>query len=196
MIYIYDKNLEYIPDVLPYTFQELESLGLSLADVYSKWKPEFWAVGKFYAYPKLEDGALKEKTPEELKLEKILPPEAGEYISDAGELIKVERPAGLKIVWDFEKNQWVETATSEELYAAYVAEQQTFLTSELEATNKFDLVNYRVFVTNQGDNIEEMDAYRLALLDMQQSLNAPVRTRAKRSASFAVLEKPAWAAKY
>lgn len=112
LIYIYDENLNKLDGDLPYTFRELDEMGLKIHDVDHRWKNTYWATDEYFKYPKIQNGKIVEKTQDELKLENIIPLSDGEII-EGGKLIIIEKPEGYRIIWD--KSQWIESITQEEL---------------------------------------------------------------------------------
>lgn len=164
------------------------------------WKPYFRDTE--FTHPIWDDlvlddlgfpGALREMTPEETKIAGLVPLYDGEYLDSNNKLIIVDMPKDLlKPAWNREMNTWFESATDVEIAEHIRLENLKYVNEKIEDTNKFDLLNYRNLITSKGDSLEEMDAYRIQLLDIQYTLVNSAKnksTRTKRSVSFAV-EQP------
>lgn len=143
-----------------------------------------------------EDGTLREATDKEL-LDKGIYRLADNQVlvgDTAKYIYEFPIPEGIvKPVFNKDRLEWEETATDKEIEEAGRIAYIGYINDELEATNKFDLINYRNFITAQGDNIEEMDAYRTSLLELQHSFYTATR---KKKFRLNLPNKPSWADKY
>ena len=117
MVHLYDNNLNFLVS-LNY---EYENFIKEPSKFYPEWRSSFYATQDKYNNPVFSDGALREKTREELilidnKLELLAD---GEYI-EQGKIIVVPCPEGLlKKKWDKTAHVWGEGATVEELKEFY-----------------------------------------------------------------------------
>lgn len=117
MTHLYDNNLNFLVS-LNY---EYENFIKEPSKFYPEWRSSFYATQDKYNNPVFSDGALREKTREELilidnKLELLAD---GEYI-EQGKIIVVPCPEGLlKKKWDKTAHVWGEGATVEELKEFY-----------------------------------------------------------------------------
>lgn len=117
MTHIYDNNLKFLM-TLNYNYEDFIK---EPSKYYPDWEPSFYATQDKYNSPILSDGALREKTREELilidnKLELL---QDGEYI-EQGKIIVVPCSEGLlKKKWDKTAHVWGEGATVEELKEYY-----------------------------------------------------------------------------
>ena len=117
MLHIYDNNLNFLVS-LNYEYEDFIK---EPSKYYPDWEPSFYATQDKYNSPILSDGALREKTREELilidnKLELL---QDGEYI-EKGKIIIVPAPKELlKKVWNKDTRTWSEGATQEELKDVY-----------------------------------------------------------------------------
>lgn len=113
--YIYNKNLEVI--AIPYILGERE-FKENPAKFYPSWNGSetYYSFNKI-EHPILDNGALREKTREELVLlnNRLDLLQDGEYVED-GKIVYVEAQKGLlRPKWDRDLNIWVEGMTKEEL---------------------------------------------------------------------------------
>ncbi|MGL5124915.1 MAG: hypothetical protein ACRC6U_02895 [Fusobacteriaceae bacterium] len=127
--HIFNKDLQKLVS-LNY---ELEVFKAQPTLCYPKWTSDMYATETLFLYPKLVNGALVEKTQEELKLELIIPLVDGEIIED-GKLITKEKPLGYKIEWV--SPNWIETATDEEIAEIILNESISFYNEELTFASK------------------------------------------------------------
>lgn len=118
IIYIYNDKLELIAQPYATSYEDFKNNPVLF---YPEWKSSFYATQDKYNNPVVSDGALREKTREELilidnKLELL---QDGEYI-EQGKIIVVPCPEGLlKKKWDKTAHVWGEGATVEELKEFY-----------------------------------------------------------------------------
>ena len=135
IIYIYNEKLELIAQPYATSYEDFKN---NPALFYPEWKSSFYATQDKYNNPILSDGALREKTREELILidNKCELLADGEYI-EQGKIIVVPCPEGLlKKKWDKTAHVWGEGATVEELKEFY-----------------FDLINkYKSEILQNGFN--------------------------------------------
>lgn len=118
MVHIYNENLKYLIG-LNYEYEDFKK---NPSLYYPDWNTSYYATENKYEYPMIdENGIIREKTQEELKLEGIIELDDGEYIED-GKLIVVEydeKLGYLKRAWNKETHVWYEGATPEELQEKY-----------------------------------------------------------------------------
>lgn len=100
---------------------------------YPDWTNDLIVSETEFRYPKLVDGILIEKTTEELKLEGIMKLSEGDIVFD-GKVVNIEKPDGVKVVWDIDG--WVETATIEEIEEHNFKKALNFYNEELEFAGK------------------------------------------------------------
>lgn len=147
MIYIYNPKDLQNPTILN---GELEKFKLNPVVWYSEWTSDLIATDIKFNYPKLVEGELVEKSPEELKIEGIIPFVDGEY-TDGVIIYKVEVPKGmLKPLWDSVNKVWIESATLEEK-EEYLRKRIISKTSEL----------VKIQTAGFGDNSLELDIQNL-----------------------------------
>lgn len=118
IIYIYNDKLELIAQPYATSYEDFKN---NPALFYPEWQSSFYATQDKYNNPILSDGALREKTREELILidNKVELLQDGEYI-EQGKIIVVPAPKTLlKKVWDVQSHTWKEGATDEELKEYY-----------------------------------------------------------------------------
>lgn len=118
IIYIYNEKLELIAQPYATSYEDFKN---NPALFYPEWKSSFYATQDKYNNPVVSDGALREKTREELILidNKCELLADGEYI-EQGKIIVVPCPEGLlKKKWDRTAHVWGEGATVEELKEFY-----------------------------------------------------------------------------
>lgn len=118
IIYIYNDKLELIAQPYATSYEDFKNNPVLF---YSEWKSSFYATQDKYNNPVVSDGALREKTREELILidNKCELLADGEYI-EQGKIIVVPCPEGLlKKKWDKTAHVWGEGATVEELKEFY-----------------------------------------------------------------------------
>ncbi|MGL5963423.1 MAG: hypothetical protein ACRCZ2_03355, partial [Fusobacteriaceae bacterium] len=131
-IYIY--KLEQEPKLIARpqaeSFSEFQSNPKSF---YPDWTDDLIASEIEFRYPKLVEGILAEKTQEELKVEGILKLSEGDIVFD-GKVVNIEKPDGVKVVWDIDG--WVETATIEEIEEHNFKKALNFYNEELEFAGK------------------------------------------------------------
>lgn len=131
----------------------------------------------------------------------------GQYIPDENHYVKngilKEYPSSpeniVKKIFNIDTEQWEETATETEISLKELNDNLRSIQYEIEDTNKFDLISYRSFVTNNGDSIEEIDNYRLGLLSYRSEILSQInsihepKSRRKRSISmFVKPTRPDW----
>lgn len=118
MVHIYNENLKYLIG-LNYEYEDFKK---NPTLYYPDWNTSYYATENKYEYPMIdENGIIREKTQEELKLEGIIELDDGEYIED-GKLIVVEydeKLGYLKRAWNKETHVWYEGATEDELQEKY-----------------------------------------------------------------------------
>lgn len=118
MVHIYNENLKYLIG-LNYEYEDFKK---NPSLYYPDWNTSYYATENKYEYPMIdENGIIREKTQEELKLEGIIELDDGEYIED-GKLIVVEydeKLGYLKRAWNKETHVWYEGATEDELQEKY-----------------------------------------------------------------------------
>ncbi|MFR8991629.1 MAG: hypothetical protein ACLVH9_10785 [Fusobacterium sp.] len=117
MTHLYDNNLNFLVS-LNYEYEDFIK---EPSKFYPEWKSSFYATQDKYNNPVVSDGALREKTREELILidNKCELLADGEYI-EQGKIIVVPCPEGLlKKKWDRTAHVWGEGATVEELKEFY-----------------------------------------------------------------------------
>ena len=117
MTHLYDNNLNFLVS-LNYEYEDFIK---EPSKFYPEWKSSFYATQDKYNNPVVSDGALREKTREELILidNKCELLADGEYI-EQGKIIVVPCPDGLlKKKWDKTAHVWGEGATVEELKEFY-----------------------------------------------------------------------------
>lgn len=135
IIYIYNDKLELIAQPYATSYEDFKNNPVLF---YPEWKSSFYATQDKYNNPVVSDGALREKTREELILidNKCELLADGEYI-EQGKIIVVPAPETLlKKVWDKTVHVWGEGATVEELKEFY-----------------FDLINkYKAEILQNGFN--------------------------------------------
>lgn len=137
IIYIYNDKLELIAQPYATSYEDFKN---NPALFYPEWKAEFYATQNKYNNPILSDGALREKTREELilndnKLELL---QDGEYI-EQGKIIVVPCPEGLlKKKWDKTAHVWGEGTTVEELKEYYFNKINTYKAEILEVGFNFN----------------------------------------------------------
>lgn len=117
MLHIYDNNLNFLVS-LNYEYEDFIK---EPSKYYPDWEPSFYATQDKYNSPILSDGALREKTREELilidnKLELL---QDGEYIEQGKIIIVPASKELLKKKWDSKSHTWSEGATDEELKEHY-----------------------------------------------------------------------------
>lgn len=118
IIYIYNDKLELIAQPYATSYEDFKNNPVLF---YPEWKSSFYATQDKYSNPILSDGALREKTREELILidNQFELLQNGEYI-EQGKIIVVPCPDGLlKKKWDSKSHTWSEGATDEELKEFY-----------------------------------------------------------------------------
>lgn len=118
IIYIYNDKLELIAQPYATSYKDFKNNPVLF---YPEWKSSFYATQDKYNNPVVSDGALREKTREELILidNKCELLADGEYI-EQGKIIVVPCPEGLlKKKWDRTAHVWGEGATVEELKEFY-----------------------------------------------------------------------------
>lgn len=118
IIYIYNEKLELIAQPYATSYEDFKNNPVLF---YPEWKSSFYATQDKYNNPVISDGALREKTREELILidNKCELLADGEYI-EQGKIIVVPYPEGLlKKKWDKTAHVWGEGATVEELKEFY-----------------------------------------------------------------------------
>ena len=124
MTHIYDNNLKFLL-TLNYNYEDFIK---EPSKYYPDWETSFYATQAKYNNPILSDGALREKTREELILidNKVELLQDGEYI-EQGKIIVVPCPEGLlKKKWDKTAHVWGEGATVEELKEYYFNKINTY----------------------------------------------------------------------
>lgn len=117
MIYLYNNNLNFLVS-LNYEYEDFIK---EPSKYYPDWETSFYATQNKYSNPIISDGALREKTREELILidNKAELLQDGEYI-EQGKIIVVPCPEELlKKKWDTKSHTWSEGATDEELKEYY-----------------------------------------------------------------------------
>lgn len=137
IIYIYNDKLELIAQPYVTSYDEFKSNPVIF---YPEWQSSFYATENKYNNPILSDGALREKTREELILidDKIELLQDGEYI-EQGKIIVVPVPKTLlKKVWDVQSHAWKEGATDEELKDYYFDNINRFKAEILEVGFDFN----------------------------------------------------------
>lgn len=136
MTHLYDNNLNFLVS-LNYEYEDFIK---EPSKYYPEWRSSFYATQDKYSNPILSDGALREKTREELilidnKLELL---QDGEYI-EQGKIIVVPCPEGLlKKKWDKTAHVWGEGATVEELKEYYFNKINTYKAEILEVGFNFN----------------------------------------------------------
>lgn len=136
MTHLYDNNLNFLVS-LNYEYEDFIK---EPSKYYPNWEPSFYATQDKYNSPILSDGALREKTREELilidnKLELL---QDGEYI-EQGKIIIVPAPGNLlKKKWDKTAHVWGEGATVEELKEYYFNKINTYKAEILEVGFDFN----------------------------------------------------------
>ncbi|WP_293960716.1 hypothetical protein [uncultured Fusobacterium sp.] len=136
MVHLYDNNLKFLVS-LNYEYEDFIK---EPSKYYLDWEISFYATQDKYNSPILSDGALREKTREELilidnKLELL---QDGEYIKQ-GKIIVVPCPEGLlKKKWDKIAHVWGEGATIEELKEYYFNKINTYKAEILEVGFDFN----------------------------------------------------------
>lgn len=137
IIYIYNDKLELIAQPYATSYEDFKNNPVLF---YPEWKSSFYATQDKYNNPIISDGALREKTREELilidnKLELL---QDGEYI-EQGKIIVVPVPETLlKKVWDKTAHVWGEGATVEELKEYYFNKINTYKAEILEVGFDFN----------------------------------------------------------
>ena len=171
MVHIYNENLKYLIG-LNYEYEDFKK---NPSLYYPDWNTSYYATENKYEYPMIdEDGIIREKTQEELKLEGIISLEDGEYIED-GKLIVVkydEKLGYLKRAWNKTEHIWYEGATEEE-----ITEHMGKLVTKL----LYDVMAIGCEVTIQGEKHQQSldDDKRKALnerisgFDLAQELGNP-----------------------
>lgn len=171
MVHIYNENLKYLIG-LNYEYEDFKK---NPSLYYPDWNTSYYATENKYEYPMIdEDGIIREKTQEELKLEGIISLEDGEYIED-GKLIVVkydEKLGYLKRAWNKTEHVWYEGATEEE-----ITEHMGKLVTKL----LYDVMAIGCEVTIQGEKHQQSldDDKRKALnerisgFDLAQELGNP-----------------------
>ena len=171
MAHIYNENLKYLIG-LNYEYEDFKK---NPSLYYPDWNTSYYATENKYEYPMIdEDGIIREKTQEELKLEGIISLEDGEYIED-GKLIVVkydEKLGYLKRAWNKTEHVWYEGATEEE-----ITEHMGKLVTKL----LYDVMAIGCEVTIQGEKHQQSldDDKRKALnerisgFDLAQELGNP-----------------------
>lgn len=136
MTHLYDNNLNFLVS-LNYEYEDFIK---EPSKFYPEWQSSFYATQDKYNSPILSDGALREKTREELilidnKLELL---QDGEYIKQ-GKIIVVPCPEGLlKKKWDKTAHIWKEGATVEELKEFYFNKINVYKAEILEVGFNFN----------------------------------------------------------
>lgn len=136
MTHLYDNNLNFLVS-LNYEYEDFIK---EPSKYYPDWKTSFYATQDKYNNPILSDGALREKTREELILidNKVELLQDGEYI-EQGKIIVVPAPKTLlKKVWDVQSHTWKEGATDEELKEYYFNKINTYKAEILEVGFNFN----------------------------------------------------------
>lgn len=136
MTHIYDNNLNFLVS-LNYEYEDFIK---EPSKYYPDWETSFYATQDKYNNPILSDGALREKTREELILidNKVELLQDGEYI-EQGKIIVVPAPKTLlKKVWDVQSHTWKEGATDEELKEYYFNKINTYKAEILEVGFNFN----------------------------------------------------------
>ena len=136
MTHIYDNNLNFLVS-LNYEYEDFIK---EPSKYYPDWETSFYAIQDKYNSPILSDGALREKTREELILidNKVELLQDGEYI-EQGKIIVVPAPKTLlKKVWDVQSHTWKEGATDEELKEYYFNKINTYKAEILEVGFNFN----------------------------------------------------------
>lgn len=136
MTHIYDNNLNFLVS-LNYEYEDFIK---EPSKYYPDWETSFYATQDKYSNPILSDGALREKTREELILidNKVELLQDGEYI-EQGKIIVVPAPKTLlKKVWDVQSHTWKEGATDEELKEYYFNKINTYKAEILEVGFNFN----------------------------------------------------------
>lgn len=137
IIYIYNDKLELIAQPYATSYEDFKNNPVLF---YPEWKSSFYATQDKYNNPVVSDGALREKTREELilidnKLELL---QDGEYV-EQGKIIVVPCPNGLlKKKWDKIAHVWGEGATVEELKEYYFNKINTYKAEILEVGFNFN----------------------------------------------------------
>ena len=136
MTHIYDNNLKFLL-TLNYNYEDFIK---EPSKFYPEWQSSFYATQDKYNSPILSDGALREKTREELILidNKVELLQDGEYI-EQGKIIVVPAPKTLlKKVWDVQSHTWSEGATVEELKEYFFNKINTYKAEILEVGFNFN----------------------------------------------------------
>ena len=136
MTHLYDNNLNFLVS-LNYEYEDFIK---EPSKYYPNWEPSFYATQDKYNSPILSDGALREKTREELILidNKVELLQDGEYI-EQGKIIVVPCPEGLlKKKWYSKSHIWKEGATDEELKEYYFNKINTYKAEILEVGFDFN----------------------------------------------------------
>ena len=136
MTHIYDNNLKFLL-TLNYNYEDFIK---EPSKYYPDWETSFYATQDKYNNPILSDGALREKTREELILidNKCELLADGEYI-EQGKIIVVPCPDGLlKKKWDKTAHVWGEAATDEELKEYYFNKINSYKAEILQGGFDFD----------------------------------------------------------
>lgn len=136
MTHLYDNNLNFLAS-LNYEYEDFIK---EPSKFYPEWQSSFYATQGKYNNPIISDGALREKTREELilidnKLELL---QDGEYI-EQGKIIVVPCLEGLlKKKWDKIAHVWGEGATVEELKEYYFNKINSYKAGILETGFDFN----------------------------------------------------------
>ena len=136
MTHVYDNNLKFLL-TLNYNYEDFIK---EPSKYYPDWETSFYATQDKYNNPVVSDGALREKTREELilidnKLELL---QDGEYI-EQGKIIIAPAPENLlKKKWDSKSHTWSEGATDEELKEYYFNKINTYKAEILETGFDFN----------------------------------------------------------
>lgn len=172
MVHIYNENLKYLIG-LNYEYEDFKK---NPTLYYPDWNTSYYATENKYEYPMIdENGIIREKTQEELKLEGIIELDDGEYIED-GKLIVVkydEKLGYLKRAWNKETHVWYEGATEDE-----ITEHMGVLVTKL----LYDVMAIGCEVTIQEEKHQQSldDDKRKALnerisgFDLAQELGTPI----------------------
>ena len=136
MTHIYDNNLKFLL-TLNYNYEDFIK---EPSKFYPEWQSSFYATQDKYNSPILSDGALREKTREELILidNKYELLADGEYIEQEKIIVVLAPKTLLKKVWDKETRTWKERATDEELKEYYFNKINTYKAEILEVGFNFN----------------------------------------------------------
>ena len=136
MTHIYDNNLKFLM-TLNYNYEDFIK---EPSKFYPEWQSSFYATQDKYNSPILSDGALREKTREELILidNKYELLADGEYIEQEKIIVVLAPKTLLKKVWDKETRTWKERATDEELKEYYFNKINTYKAEILEVGFNFN----------------------------------------------------------